>query len=523
MVGVSTIQGQQIKKRGVKIIILIRKTKLSERSIYSNFLQKELHNDYLCIRYTTKYIVKKMNNNLILKILPSFLRIKLQRLLRVTSSGPKDKPAHTYNQEIHDNMNDTPSGDNASRKQSAGTTTFTPKDTVRETMCFIIDSLNHHYCFRQNLIDDQIELCLRNNTAGTWTGLTENEFHRMMVRLRLDGCDTWDSNVRHALFSLAAPFHPFRHFLNTLPRWDGKDRVREVIRRVSSEPLWEGFMRIWWRAMVAQWTGDKLVTSNQVAPILLSRKQGMRKSTFCRLLLPPELRDYFTDKFDLISQLRPENALYLYGLINMDEFDRYSAKQHTSLKNIMQLQSMHTSRSKKRIRTTLPRIASFIGTSNSLNILTDPSGPRRFFCCEVMQPIDCSTAMDYPQIYAQLLEEYHHGLPLHFCKEEEAAIQLHNRRYRVTSSLEESFLALYRPAKEDDQGATWLTATEIFQCLHRHFRGMLRNAGTVNQLGSTLSLLGVPHKRSNRGSLYRVVPLSKSGDNERRRLLPLHA
>lgn len=382
------------------------------------------------------------------------------------------------------------------------------KETVKETMQFVIDTLRRDYDFRYNLIDDQIEICRLDSPSRVWTELTEGEFHRMMVRFRLGGCDIWASNVRHALFSLADPFHPFRHYLEVLPEWDGSDRVGAIARRVASDPLWERFMRIWWRGMVAQWTGKQLVTANQVAPILISREQGMRKSTFCRLLLPPELRDYYTDKFDLTAQQRPETALYYFGLINMDEFDRYSAKQHTRLKNLMQLQAFRSHRGKQRIRTTLPRIASFIGTSNSLHLLTDPSGSRRFYCQEVEQPIDCTTAIDYPQLYAQLLAEYRRGFPLHFSKADEAAIQLHNRHYRVSSTLEEAFLALYQPAEKEDPAAVWLTATDIYQNLHRHYRSMLRNAGTVNQLGGILGLLGVSHKRSNRGSLYHVIPPS---------------
>ena len=49
----------------------------------------------------------------------------------------------------------------------------------------------------------------------------------------------------------------------------------------------------------------------------------------------------------------------------------------------------------------LPRIASFIATSNSHELLSDPSGSCRFLCVEVERPID-STGIDHAQTYAQL-------------------------------------------------------------------------------------------------------------------------
>lgn len=58
------------------------------------------------------------------------------------------------------------------------------------------------------------------------------------------------------------------------------------------------------RAMVESWlcTDYKChVFQNQIAPLLLSDRQGMGKSTFCRTLLPPSLRRYYTEKFDLTA------------------------------------------------------------------------------------------------------------------------------------------------------------------------------------------------------------------------------
>ena len=45
------------------------------------------------------------------------------------------------------------------------------------------------------------------------------------------------------------------------------------------------------------------------------------------------------------------------------------------------------------------RYASFIATSNHKDLLTDPSGSRRFICIEVKGVIDTSRPIDYDQLY----------------------------------------------------------------------------------------------------------------------------
>ena len=51
------------------------------------------------------------------------------------------------------------------------------------------------------------------------------------------------------------------------------------------------------------------------------------------------------------------------------------------------------------------RYASFIATSNQKDLLTDPSGSRRFICIEVTGVIDTNRPIDYEQLYAQAMYE----------------------------------------------------------------------------------------------------------------------
>ncbi|MBQ4057053.1 MAG: hypothetical protein IJD32_08165 [Bacteroidaceae bacterium] len=174
-------------------------------------------------------------------------------------------------------------------------------------------------------------------------------------------------------------------------------------------------------AMTAQWMNLDGQCANAVVPLLVSTEQGRCKSTFCSILLPPELQRFYIDKFDITSVSGCEQKLSLFGFINMDEFDRYSIRTMATLKNLMQLRKLTFRKSQRSYYSQLPRIASFIGTSNQKELLTDTTGSRRFLCVEVKQKIDCS-GIDHAQLYAQLKAELLNGERYWFTSEEEKEI-----------------------------------------------------------------------------------------------------
>ena len=122
------------------------------------------------------------------------------------------------------------------------------------------------------------------------------------------------------------------------------------------------------------------------------------------------MSDYYADKFELTATATHEPRLAKLGLINLDEFDRYTPRQNATLKNLLQLKSLSLRRTYRQELMSLPRVASFIATSNVNEVLTDPTGSRRFVCVEVNAPIDCSP-IDHAQLFAQLRSEVLSGAP----------------------------------------------------------------------------------------------------------------
>ena len=365
--------------------------------------------------------------------------------------------------------------------------------------------LHANFDFRYNILSDMPE-CRRKNTT-TYRMIDKRMMNTLSMEAMMNGVDCKDADVKRFLFSERIPtHHPFKDYVSALPEWDGTDRVTMLASRVSGNGMWLNGFHIWMLGMVAQWLGYPARCANAVAPILVSTEQGMCKSTFCSMLLPEELRTYYTDKFTINATSGCEQKLSTFGLINMDEFNMYTERMMTILKNLMQMKKVNYRKCFKAYYSDLPRIASFIGTSNEKSLLTDETGSRRFLCMEVEKPIDCSP-IDYPQLYAQLKWELEAGKRYWLSKEEELEIQEHNQDFYKQSTEEEVFFKVFRLPKEGEPFVR-MTASSIFDLLQKRYPALMRSAN-VRQFGKVLCHIGAKKSRSNMGSVYEVVLLGR--------------
>ena len=361
--------------------------------------------------------------------------------------------------------------------------------------------LNENFDFRYNVLTDMPE-CKPKNTT-TYRMIDKRLMNSLSFKAMMQGIDCKDADVKRFLFSdQIATHHPLKDYIAGLPEWDGTDRVTMLAARVSGQAMWlNGFHR-WMLGMVAQWLGYPARCANALAPILISTEQGMCKSTFCSLLLPEELRGYYTDKFAITSTSGCEQKISTFGLINMDEFDQYSERMMTILKNLMQMKKVNYRKCFKAYFSDLPRIASFIGTSNEKSLLTDETGSRRFLCIEVEKPIDCSP-IDYLQLYAQLKFELESGKRYWLSKEEELEIQEHNRAFYRHSPEEEAFYKVFALPKEGEP-CFKLTATDIFNRLQKRFPALFRGVNPKH-FGKVMTKVGAKKEHTMYGSVYKLT------------------
>ena len=149
------------------------------------------------------------------------------------------------------------------------------------------------------------------------------------------------------------------------------------------------------------------------------------------------------------------------------------------------------------------RYASFIGTSNQKDLLTDPSGSRRFICIEVTGPINTNVTINYKQLYAQAMDAIYKGERYWLNEDDEQILKETNREFEQVSPLEQLFHCYFSPVAEEEDGE-WLTSMQILSYLQTKTRDKLA-INKVAQFGRTLQKLNIPCRKSYRGTLYHLV------------------
>ena len=372
--------------------------------------------------------------------------------------------------------------------------------------------LTSRYRFRFNVLTEETEVAeVTNNIPDThlrYTKVDERWMNTLSMEAIETGIDCWDRDIQRFVRSRRiSEYHPFTAYFERLPEWDGTDRVSALARRVSDDPVWVNGFHRWMLGLSAQWMQFRPDTNraNSVAPLLVSNRQGLGKSTFCRLLMPDALKAYYTESYDLGSPASAEARLAAYGLINLDEFDKLGVSKMPLLKNLMQVSALNIRKAYKRSASALPRIASFIGTSNREDLLVDRTGSRRFLCVSLEHAIDCTTSVEHEQLYAQLKAELLSGERSWFNKEEEQTIQRHNALFYKHVPEEEVFRLCFRFATEEDhpQKVLTLSATQLFEWMKSAHPSAMRGM-TAYSLSRILPQLG-ERVHTAKGNVYRVV------------------
>ena len=372
----------------------------------------------------------------------------------------------------------------------------------------MIGFLCKKYDFRYNSVMKFTEYRPKDKDYWGYQPVDARVQKRMTLEVQLANIRVSIKDVRNYLESdLLSTYNPVEDFLfKCAGKWDGKDYIRALARTVPTDnPYWEDWFYTWFLAMVNQWRSySHRKYGNSVAPLLIS-KQGYNKSTFCRSLVPPELQWGYNDNLVLSEKRQVLQAMCQALLLNLDEFNQISPQvQQGFLKNIIQLPSVKMKPPYGSHVQEFPRMASFIATSNMEDILSDPSGNRRFLGVELTGPIDVSQLPNYEQLYAQALAALQAGEKTYFDAEQTKLIMASNRKFEVISPVDQYF-NLYFDLTDDAKQGEYLTAAEIFQELKSHIGSSVKLSNLIC-FGRKLSQMPSIHrKRFNDGMRYLVV------------------
>ena len=349
--------------------------------------------------------------------------------------------------------------------------------------------LDANFDMRKNLMTGVAEYRYKYSEDQTFKPLTVEVRNDMTLQAIEQGIKGWDQNVNRFIESTRIEqYDPVNSWLNKLPKWDGHDYIADLAKRVpTDQPHWEKYLRFWLVGMVAQWReSDKQLTGNALTPLLIGR-QGCGKTRFCKILLPPELRDYYNDKLNFKNEFDLNIALTSFALINIDEFDKTTNSQQIVLKYLLSSSDVKFRPPYGKTIKQYRRYTSFIGTTNQLQPLVDPTGSRRFVCVGIPkdQNIDYTDNVNHRQLFAQVLHLFNNGERFWLNDDEILELIKENEPYQRTIDLVEMIGETFRKPKEGE--GRWWGTNEILNLLAEKYNYFDRKKTSPTTLGRAMN------------------------------------
>ena len=425
------------------------------------------------------------------------LLLKASKWLRRIVTALRDTQSVYVNDNDDDNLGTIKGEASLNTKRSS---------LIDSLMLRMEEFITDHYNVRYNRLSQQYELSMKD--TGQWRRLDDELCCRLLMEMNREGIAIAKPYLVRTVVqggALAKPYHPVLSYLESLPEWDGTKHIETLFRRVTNDEQLLAWLRKWFIAMVAQVLGRMGTYGNSVCPILISHKQGWGKSQFAKMLIPPTLKTFYSDTFNLAQEEACLRRMTAYMLINVDEVDRFRDSRMPTFKNMVQMATVSMKRAYHSQMEEKERMASFIATSNRRYLLCDETGSRRFICVELARPIDVDTPIDYPQLYAEAMAALESGERCWFDEEETRLLEAHNSAYAVGRGvwdlLRRHFAVCAIEEEAQEVKANLWSASEVYDYLHEISPNALEGIDRHN-FGFYLKQLGAQQVRLGNRRVY---------------------
>ena len=416
-----------------------------------------------------------------------------------------------------------PETHNTKRKTAAKQSTSTklgkrPKERkqnwqeVYATVDDIRQFLSDRVMLRYNVVTRRVEVHWPTDygdapAASTeWEVLTDRQVNSLWVEMSAQKPVRVQDMFRVIESDYVAEYDPFSFYLQRLPPWDGQlDHLLGLSLSVmvkgdaDEQLLFAQYLKKWLVGMVASWLNPQVV--NNVILVLIG-PQGAYKTTWFNYLLPPELRRYFYTKTNS-SRMTKDDLLVLaqYGLVCCEELDTMRPAELNQLKAAVTMLTVDERAAYARYHEHRPHIASFCGTGNSLQFLSDPTGNRRWLPFEVTfiePPHD--NPLDYHAIYSQAYTLYRQGFRYWFTQQEIERLARHNEQFE-TANLELELVSQYFRVPKGQEPGEFISVAMALQIVGANITQKL----SKELLSRAFTKLGFPSRRTSKYRGYIVV------------------
>ncbi len=365
------------------------------------------------------------------------------------------------------------------------------------TVFHIVENyLNQKYDLRYNSISLQVEIS--NKSEDNWSPCCENS---LWIELQKKGLKMSLSTFVTLLKSdFVENFNPIKNYFFNLPKWDGKTDYISMFSRylilyeLEDREQFEYHFKKWCVRAVRCATFDTYF--NKQALILTDNGEGQNigKTSWCRFLCPEQLSDFIAQ--DIPDQEKDARILFAKNfLINLDELASLSRKEINKLKSYFTLDKINERLPYDRKNSILPRIASFIGSTNMTTFLQDETGSVRWLCFIVKQiNWNYKTEFNIDNLWSQAYhlsqdESFNENLTNKDIIENE----VRNQKFQILTPEKELIIKHFEIPK-NDESSEFMTSTDILQKLSINSFGIRLNPISIGKAMKSLGYKNIKQK-----------------------------
>lgn len=322
---------------------------------------------------------------------------------------------------------------------------------------YVADYLFEKYDIRYNEISHDFQISFRDENSWHYLNI-----HSLIIELTKAGIEISPGKLEIFIKSeLIAKHNPIQNYFESLPNWDGStDYIKNLCSYV---PTYEDDAFLYhFRKWLVRAIKCALEPGyfNKQAFILSHKGQSSGKSTWCRFLCPPSLSEYMAE--DISNDKDARIQLCRNFLLNLDELAVLSKRDVNALKAFFSKTFINERLPYDKKNTTLPRICSFIGSTNMASFLSDETGSVRWLCFELKDKIDFeySKAINIDNVWTQAYHyayrsaDFNPELSLKDVTENEER----NKKYTRLSTEQEIIARYYEKSQDMDD---FVTASDV--------------------------------------------------------------
>lgn len=399
------------------------------------------------------------------------------------------------------------------KRKSAGSSTV--KLSTKEKVKLVEIYLSKKYQFRYNPISDRTEF--KPLKAKEYAPLTERDINSMFRELNHNSASIQMSLLKSILHSDFIPTcDPFVEYFESLPKYKKGDpdyiaELMDTVQAENKEFFGMAFPK-WLVNTVACSINPSIVNQNV---LVFVGKQGIGKSTWLNRLVPDALDGYLYSGI-----VNPNNKDTLVNLaenfiINLDELENLNKTELGSLKALITQSAIKLRKAYGIFNESFTRRASFVGSVNEVEFLTDPTGNRRYLVVSCTD-IDYFHSIDMDKVYSQAYYLYKQQslkpgtFKYFFDKDDVKAIEQNNEAFNRISIEEELVLKYFRVPTHEDPDSIIQEArpTDLMNFLSQQEK-LKADTTMLRRLGQALQKHNFKKVSRGRDKLYRLVLLEE--------------